>query len=100
MAKYIQVITTVERKYMAERIAGHLLIKRVAACVQLFPIKSFYWWKKDIQESKEFMLFIKGKNFKKIEKAIKEVHPYKVPEIISVPITEGSKSYLDWIDKD
>tara|TARA_Y100000310_G_C20229745_1_gene599663 strand:+ start:281 stop:574 length:294 start_codon:yes stop_codon:yes gene_type:complete len=94
----IQVITTVDNKKNANKIAQILLKKKLAACIQTFPIDSLYKWKNKKVKSKEIILFIKGKNFKKIEKVIKEVHPYKIPEIIQVKITKANKDYLNWIE--
>lgn len=100
MHKYIQVTTTVNKKRIAKQIARKLVEQRVAACVQIVPIKSFYSWNSNIEHKKEFMLIIKGNDFKKIGSVIKELHPYKLPEIIATQITAANKEYLDWIDKE
>jgi len=96
----IQVITTVDKKNKANEIAQILLDKKLAACIQIFPINSLYKWKGKKEKAKELVLFIKGKNFKKIEKEIKKIHPYKIPEIIQVKITKANKDYLNWIEKE
>ncbi len=98
--KFIQVITTIDSRKKANEIAEHLVKKRAAACVQIIPISSMYQWKGKIKKSKEWLCLIKGKDFKKIEKTIKEIHSYKVPEIIEIPITKANKDYLKWIDKE
>jgi periplasmic divalent cation tolerance protein len=95
----IQVITTIDKKSTANKIANSLIDQRLAACVQIFPIDSLYRWKGKKEKSKELILFIKGKNFKKIEKTIKYLHTYDTPEIIQVKITKANKNYLNWIDK-
>jgi len=100
MNNYIQVITTIDSEDKANEIAQHLLKKRVASCVQIFPVNSSYWWKGKIEKAKEWVCLIKGKNFDKIEKAIKEVHSYEIPEIIEVPILRGNADYFKWIDKE
>ena len=100
MNKHIQVITTIDKEDGANKIAEFLLERRVASCVQIFPISSKYWWEGKIKKSREWLCLIKGKNFDKIEKAIKGLHPYKTPEIIEIPITKGSFDYLRWIDKE
>lgn len=100
MTKYIQVITTVDKERVAQNIAKLLLNNRLAACIQIFPIKSLYWWNNKIQNSKEFICLIKGKDFKKIEKVIKKIHPYKVPEIIATNISKCNKDYLNWLKKE
>ena len=75
-----------------------LVEKKLAACVQISAIDSVYSWKGKIEKAKEYRLVIKGRSFSAIEKALKKIHPYEVPEIISVPV-KSNKSYLNWINK-
>jgi periplasmic divalent cation tolerance protein len=102
LEKYVQLITTTGKKEDAEKIAKDLVEKRLAGCVQIIPISSTYWWNDKIIVDEEWLCFIKSKKnlFDKLERAIKEVHPYTTPEIIAIPITAGSKTYLDWLDKE
>ena len=98
--KFIQVSTTVDTAERANRIATKLLNERVAACVQIFgPINSSYWWNGRIEHLKEWYCLIKGraKDYRQMEKSIKKIHPYKLPEILAVPVHNGSKDYLEWI---
>ena len=100
--KYIQVFTTVEKKEDAKRIAKILLENRLAACVQIVgPIESMYWWKEKIEEATEYLIIIKSRDalYEKLEKAIRENHPYEVPEIIVSEIKKGYKEYISWIDE-
>jgi periplasmic divalent cation tolerance protein len=100
MNRYIQVITTISDKRGAEKIAKELINKRLAACVQILgPIKSIYRWKGKIETAKEWVCIIKTRIslYKKVEAAIKKIHPYEVPEIIAVPIALANKDYLKWI---
>lgn len=100
MEQYIQIITTIDKKETAERIAKVLVEKRLASCVQITgPIKSTYWWRGKIETEKEWLCIIKSRKdlYKKIEKTIKQIHPYEVPEILAIPITRGSKDYLMWL---
>lgn len=100
MNRYIQVLTTVSKKYDAEKIAKVLIDGRLAACVQIIgPIKSIYRWKGKIENSKEWACLIKTRKtlYKKVESAIRKIHPYEVPEIIAVSIAQGSKDYLKWL---
>ena len=86
----------------AETLAQTLLEKRIAGCIQIIgPITSIYWWNNKIERKKEWILLIKSreKNYKEIERTIKEIHPYQIPEIIAVPIISGSRNYLNWLDK-
>jgi len=76
--------------------------EKLAQCVQILgPIKSTYRWKKKIENAREWLCIIKThkKNFKKIESKIKELHTYEVPEIIVIPIVEGSIDYLKWLSR-
>jgi len=100
MTPYVQVVTTVERKEDGEDIAKTLVERRLAACVQLVgPIKSMYWWKDEIETAKEWLCYIKTHEslYDELEEAIKAIHPYETPEIISLPILSGSEDYLEWI---
>lgn len=103
MRKFIQVITTVSSRRDAEKISKTLIDKRLAACVQIgCPIKSIYRWKGKIETAKEWVCVIKTKKvlYKKVEKLIKENHPYEIPEIIAIPIIEGAKDYLKWLSEE
>jgi periplasmic divalent cation tolerance protein len=98
---YSIVITTTTTNKLAEKIAEALVKKKLAACVQLLPIQSLYTWKKKAKKEKEITPLIKSRSdkFKEIEKLIKKLHPYEVPEIIEIKIDRGSKDYLGWISK-
>jgi len=93
------VIATFPDKAIAKKIAKSLVEQRLAACAQLLPIESIYRWKDEICDEAEIMLFIKSKTemFTKIASAIQAQHPYEVPEIIQIPISEGLPKYLRWI---
>jgi periplasmic divalent cation tolerance protein len=100
--EYIQVSTTVAKRSDAERIAKVLLDKKLLACTQIIgPVTSVYRWKGKIEKSKEWLCLAKSKKsrYKEIEEAIKRIHPYELPEIIAVPIIEGSKEYIGWMQK-
>ncbi|MCL2485754.1 MAG: divalent-cation tolerance protein CutA [Endomicrobia bacterium] len=99
---YIIVFVTVPNRKTANKIKDIVLENKIAACVGITGgISSFYWWKDKIESAKELLLIIKTvkTKFSKLEKCIKEVHPYEVPEIIAADITAGSKDYLNWIKK-
>ena len=99
--KYVQVITTTDKRQIADAIAGSLVRKGLAACVQTWPITSTFKWKGKVQSGKEWILLIKARaaDYKKIENEIRRMHNYELPEIISVPILTGSKDYLAWISE-
>lgn len=101
MRDYIQVVTTTETKDDARRVARALVESRLAACVQILgPIVSTYWWKGEIAEAEEYMCVVKTRQdlFTSVEAAIKTVHPYDVPEILSMPVGASSQTYLDWLN--
>ena len=103
MTAYIQVLTTTETKSDAQAIARAVVEKRLAACVQTIgPITSTYWWQGEIETAEEWLCVIRSRQdlYERLEEAIREVHPYDVPEILAVPVIAGSKSYLEWLDNE
>jgi len=97
---YCMVITTAPDRDEAEKLAQGILENRLAACVQLSDIRSFFFWEGEIQNDDEVSLFIKttGTRYPDLESYIREYHPYEVPEIIQLPITGGLPEYLAWLD--
>ncbi len=98
---YIVVFCTVPRG-KGEELADILVKEKVAACVNVVKgLRSFYWWKGNIERDDEELLIIKTstKKFEALEKTIKENHPYTIPEIIALPIIAGNPDYLNWIDE-
>jgi periplasmic divalent cation tolerance protein len=95
------VLVTAPDKDTARKIALPILEKRLAACVNILPgLISLYHWENEIQEDQEVQLFIKTRQDlleDKLIPLIKELHPYKIPEILAFPISGGSKPYLDWV---
>ena len=101
MTDYIQVTTTTENREDADRIAKSLVDARLAACVQIEgPITSTYRWNDRIETSREWRCVVKTRRdlFEQIDRAIGEIHPYEVPQILAVPILAGSPAYLDWLE--
>jgi periplasmic divalent cation tolerance protein len=102
MSDPIIVLVTCGSEEEALKIANALVESRLAACVNLVaPIRSIYRWEGRIWDEKEWLLIIKTQknSFEELEKKIKSLHSYSVPEIVSVPIVEGSSSYLNWISE-
>lgn len=93
-------MTTVSTQEQADALARSLVEGRLAACVQIQPIRSLYRWKGETCAEPEFLLLIKtaADRFAAIEQHIKAHHPYETPEIVQVPITAGSAEYLGWIN--
>ncbi len=99
--KYIQIVTTIDKKEAAETIAGTLVAMKLAACVQILgPIVSTYRWQGKVETAEEWQCLIKSRldRYPDVEGVIKTLHPYDIPEIIVMPIIGGRKDYLDWID--
>lgn len=100
MTDYVQIMTTVESKEGAEKIATKLLEKRLAACVQIVgPITSTYWWRGKIETAEEWLCLIKSKTglYEEVERRINEQHTYETPEVLALPVVTGGRAYLDWL---
>lgn len=85
----------------AEALARVLVENHLAACVNIIPsVKSFYWWEAKLCEDTEALLVIKttGEAFSALMDFIKANHPYTVPEIIALPVSEGNPDYLGWVE--
>jgi periplasmic divalent cation tolerance protein len=98
----LQIITTTPTIDDARRIATALVERRLAACVQIVgPIESVYRWQGKIETAQEFQCWIKtrGDLYSEVVRLLKELHPYEVPEILTV-IVEASKPYLDWLSQE
>lgn len=97
--EYSIVITAYPDKESAKQTAKLLVDRCLAACVQMFPIESVYYWQGKVCAENETVLHIKSKTalFEEITTLIKENHSYETPEIIQIPITGGSADYLAWI---
>ena len=97
----IQVVTTVETKEQAESLADLLLDKRLAACVQILgPIVSRYRWKGKIETATEWRCAVKSTADVReaLFEAIRQSHPYEVPEILAVVADFGSSDYIRWVN--
>ena len=94
------VLTNLPDRAAAERLADTLIEKRVAACVNILaPCRSVYRWKGAVQHDEEHPMLIKTTeaSYSALEQAIREGHPYELPEIIAVPIERGLPAYLEWV---
>jgi periplasmic divalent cation tolerance protein len=100
--KFIMIYTTLPDKVITKKIATILTNEGLVACVNFFSIESVYKWKGKLSRDKEYALIMKTRKslYKKIEKRLKELHPYEVPAIVSYEIKEGLNSYLSWIKKE
>jgi periplasmic divalent cation tolerance protein len=84
----------------AVAIARALVEEQLAACVNLIsPVRSIYRWRGNVEDARECLLLIKTsvRHYAKLEKRVKQLHSYEVPEVIAAPLTHGSADYLKWI---
>lgn len=103
MTDFIQVMTTTANMTDAQRIAQVVVENRLAGCVQILgPMRSMYWWEGEIRSSEEYLCLIKTRAdaYDALAEAIREAHPYDVPEILAVPVTHGSEQYLNWLNSE
>ncbi|MBF6648172.1 divalent-cation tolerance protein CutA [Methylobacter sp. BlB1] len=94
-------LCTCPDKDTAEKIARLLVMDQLAACVNILPgILSVYTWQGQVESAQEHLLLIKSRkdHYPSLEKAIRDNHPYEIPEIIAVPVEAGLPEYLNWID--
>lgn len=98
--EYCIILTTCPDEKSANELASQLVKEKLAACVQLSTITSFYKWNSETHIDPEIRLVIKTKKslYGAVEKLIKASHPYEVPQIIQTPIKTGSDEYLDWMN--
>jgi len=97
---YIVVIITTSNKEEAVKIVRSLLKERLIVCANIVgPVSSIFWWQEKISEEKEFLVFMKSHKslFSRLSERVMKIHSYDVPEIIALPIIEGSPPYLDWL---
>ena len=102
MTGRIVVLCTVASAEDAERIAGALVERHLAACVNVVPgVTSFYRWKGKLNRDAEHLLVVKtpAARFEALREALVEMHPYDVPEVVELPIERGHAPYLEWIDE-
>ncbi len=93
-------MTTAPDRETAEKLAEGILDNHLAACIQMADIRSFFLWEGALLKEKEVALYIKTTDarYSDLEVYIEEYHPYDVPEIIKLPVTDGLPGYLDWLD--
>mgnify|MGYP001063243504 CR=1 FL=1 len=95
----IVVMVSVPSAEIGKTIARFLVEERLAACVQAMPIASTYRWEGEVESDDEVLLLIKtrAENFAQLEAAVVDLHPYEVPEIMSLPVGQVHQRYLNWL---
>lgn len=100
MTDKIVILVTASSQEECRKIATHLVENKLAACVNITqPIESVYRWEGKVAQDQEYQLFIKSTRemFAEIRTAVSKLHSYQTPEIICLPIIDGSPEYLQWI---
>jgi len=103
MTDKIVVFSTCGSAEEAERIARRLVESRVAACVNVLPgLRSFYRWEGAIEDAAEWLLVIKSSRalFAALRAEIEAAHKYQIPEVVAIPVVEGSLNYLNWLESE
>ncbi len=100
MTDCIVVLVTVPSSADGERIAATVVGEHLAACVNLVgPVGSTYFWEGRVQRDEEWLLVIKTRSalFAELSARIRALHSYQTPELIALPIADGSEPYLEWL---
>ena len=101
--EYITVFITAPNEEEAARISQTIVGERLAACVNIIrSVRSIYRWQGRVEDEQEVLMIVKTKRtlFERLQDRVKELHSYTVPEIIGLPVIEGSKEYLDWLGQE
>ena len=99
---YILVFMTASSKGEAKKIVRSLLEEKLIACANMIDsVSSVFWWQENIKEEKEVLVIMKSHQelFNKVSTRIEELHSYDNPEILALPIVDGSSQYLEWMNK-
>ena len=94
--------STVKEKKDAEKIAKHLVDKRIVACVNVIKVEnSFYRHKGKTEIEEEYLLIMKlaKKNFDRLDREIKHIHPYTIPELVTVKVEKSASKYANWVKR-
>lgn len=100
MREAIVVMVTCADDSQAEKIADCLVRERLAACASIAgPVHSIFRWQGAVRRESETLLLMKtrAESFEKLARRVKELHSYEVPEIIALPIIDGSPDYIAWV---
>ncbi len=102
-SKFRIVLVTCGSAAESRKIAGALVEKHLAACVNIVsvPVESIYRWKGKVEKTRERLLLIKtnAKRLKQVEAELRRLHSYETPEFLVVAVAEGSRAYLSWLDE-
>lgn len=94
------VLSTFPNVTTARRIARKLVDEECAACANILPgVESIYWWQGHVENGDETLVLFKTREsaYERFQRTLRQLHPYKVPEIIALPIDRGLPDYLEWV---
>ena len=103
MTDKIVVLNTCNSADEAERLARSLVDQHLAACVTVIsPVRSFYRWNGAVTDAAEWLLVIKSSRalFDRLRAALESAHSYEIPELLALPVIEGSPNYLAWLTQE
>ncbi|WP_030238919.1 divalent-cation tolerance protein CutA [Streptomyces sp. NRRL S-350] len=97
---FLVVTTTHDDESKARDLASALVRDRLAACAQVYAVRSVYWWDGEVRDSAEWRIDLKTRAelAERLAARIAELHSYDTPEVVGVPVVTGSTAYLDWVD--
>lgn len=101
-AEFVVVLITCGSEGEAHALAQRLVEHRLAACVNVVPgVTSFYWWKGEVQRDAEWLLLVKARaeHLEALVQKVRGWHSYEEPEVIALPIVAGSPTYLAWVQE-
>ncbi|MEV7021572.1 divalent-cation tolerance protein CutA [Kitasatospora sp. NPDC093558] len=98
-AGFVVVTTTHETEDQARALASAAVRERLAACAQVYPVRSVYWWEGEVQDAEEWRIDLKTTAglADRLGAFLAERHTYETPEVIAVPVVAGSPGYLAWV---
>lgn len=103
MSEIVTIFITAGTKEEGERIAKSLVEERLAACANVVsPMRSIYRWKGEICDEEEALLIIKSTKarLQDLIRRVQNLHSYETPEIIALPVIQGSEEYLKWVQEE
>lgn len=103
MTGKIVVLSTCESEQEAARLAELLVREKLAACVNILSaMRSVYRWEGKLENTSEVLLLIKSshRNFEQLRQTLEANHSYQVPEVVALPVLDGSPGYLKWLDQE
>ncbi len=99
----VVVMVTTSNQDEAAKIAEQVVQSRLAACASTIPtVRSTYWWEGKVMNDQESLVLIKttSEKYASLQETIQQLHSYKVPEVIAIPVIDGYAPYLEWVGRE